>query len=141
MNIKMKIRDYFRNKKLSGIGRFVKKCLFSEEFFFLYLNQKCQKNLIRGDLTSTCPSGLSKCPLVKQRCPFMEAESPFPSTILIFFSFWINNFFIFHNFCLKYFWHIFYTCLMTYGTLWSNTDNENNEKNLGFTPCKAEQPL
>ena len=59
----------------------IKKCTFWKTLF-LQLIQKCQKQLpIRGDTTSTCPSGLFKCPFVKWKHPFTEAKSPFPRTI------------------------------------------------------------
>ena len=61
---------------------------FFRKFFFLNLNQRCQKQLLTiGDSACICPSGLSKCPFVKQRCPFIEAKSPFRRTILIYFHF------------------------------------------------------
>ena len=78
------MQGLFQKEKTSGDRTLCQKVLFSKKLFFLKLNQKRQKQLpIRGDSTSTCPSGLSKCSFVRQRCPFIAVKSLFPTAILI----------------------------------------------------------
>ena len=72
-----------------------KSVLFQKNSFFLIWIKFQKQLLIRENLTSPCPSDVSKCRFVKQRCPYIEVKSPFSRTIL-------SNF-IFHNFCVKYF--------------------------------------
>ena len=44
-------RPYFRKIKCPGIGHFIIKCPFWKKFFFLDLNQKCQKQLPIGGIS------------------------------------------------------------------------------------------
>ena len=75
-------RVCFRKIMHLRIGCFVEKALFERKYFFLTLNQTCQKQVpIKEDSTSTCPSVLSMCLFVKQTCPQIESKSSFSRAI------------------------------------------------------------
>ena len=85
---------------------------FLKKIFLLIWIKSVKNNSIKGEKTSSCPSGLSMCPFVKQSYPCINVKSPFPRTIWLNSSFEINIFSIFHICWLKWFDHIFYTSVL-----------------------------
>ena len=93
-------------KSILGLDALFKSVLFQKNSFFLIWIKFQKQLLIRENLTSTCPSDVSKCRFVKQRCPFIDAKSPFSRTISYFIIFVWNIFNTYFTHLLDGVWYI-----------------------------------
>ena len=98
MLLYLESRAYFRKEKRPGIGRFVKKCPFPEKLFFLNLNQKSQNHFWLGGIWPP-PAPLA------YPSAFLSNKGAFSLKQKVLFQeqFYMNDFYIFHNFCFKKF--------------------------------------
>ena len=74
------VRAYFTEIKRPALS---KSALFEKKKLFLDLKQKCQKQLLVGELDFQLLFWIIqfKSTFARQRCPFVEAKGPFSRTI------------------------------------------------------------